>query len=319
MSERTTIPGVRVGHWTDGDALTGCTVVLLPPGSRASYELRGGAPAERELAPLEPEKSVDQVDAVVLTGGSVFGLAAADGVVRALAQQGRGVATPAGPVPIVPTLGLFDLAVGEPVAPTATSGRAAVEAAADRFAVGAVGAGTGARYGKWVGRLDVGGVRHGERRLGDVVVGALVAVNAAGSVVGPDDDADAAPLAAHASVFGFRAGDPAGDLTGPGAASGAEPAVPHDDPALVVTDRGQTTIGVVWTNARLDKVGCRIVAQGAHDGLARAITPPHTRTDGDGFVACSVGGEQVDAPVDVVRLLALGAVTDAIRSARADA
>lgn len=280
---RISISGIGVGHWSDAEGATGCTVVLLPPGTTASFEVRGGAPACRELIPLEPERSVTSADAVLLTGGSVFGLAAADGVVRLLAERGRGVGTPAGPVPIVPSLGLFDLAAGSPDArPTAESGYAAAHAAASEFAVGRVGAGTGAWASGWrrEGRRG-GGLGYAERRVGEVIVGALVAVNAFGDIVpagGPDDSLDA--VAAVQGAFDF--------------------------------DRTNTTIGVVVTNALLDKVGCRIVAQGAHDGLARALTPPHSRFDGDAFVAAATG--DVEAHVDVVRMLAVAAVADAIRT-----
>ncbi|HOA87813.1 P1 family peptidase [Propioniciclava tarda] len=276
------VPGVRVGHSTDAVGATGCTVVELPAGSIASYEVRGGAPACRELLPLEPDKSVTTVDAVLLTGGSVFGLAAADGVVRYLAERGRGVGTPAGPVPIVPTLGLFDLASGSSDArPDADAGYAAMAAAASEFAVGRVGAGTGASASNWrrEGRRG-GGLGYGERRLGDVIVAAIVAVNAFGDIVDAvgADALDA--VAALSAAFDF--------------------------------DRTNTTIGVVVTNARLDKVACRIVAQGAHDGLARSVTPPHTRFDGDGFVAAATG--EVATHPDVVRMLAVAAVAEAIRS-----
>jgi len=281
---RMTISGVRVGHWTDPVGETGCTVVELPAGATASFEVRGGAPACRELLPLEPDKSVTVVDAVLLTGGSVFGLAAADGVVRHLAERGRGVGTPAGPVPIVPTLGLFDLVAGSPDArPTAESGYAATSAAASDFAVGRVGAGTGARASNWrhAGRRG-GGLGFAERRLGDVVVAALVAVNAFGDIVDAVGADSLEAVTALAGAFDFD------------------------------RERTNTTIGVVVTNARLDKIGCRIVAQGAHDGLSRAITPPHTRFDGDAFVAAAT--HLVDAHVDVVRMLAVLAVADAIRS-----
>ena len=285
----TTIPGVRVGHWTDAAGATGCTAVLLPEGTTASYEVRGGAPAERELWPLEPDKSVTQADAVLLTGGSVFGLAAADGVVRFLAEAGRGVGTPAGPVPIVPTLGLFDLGAGSPAArPTAESGYAAAGAAASGFATGRVGAGTGAWASNWRGPAGRrgGGLGFAERRLGDLVVAAIVAVNAFGDVVdaaSPDAAEDVGAVEALRQAFDFG-------------------------------ERAHTTIGCVVTNARLDKVGCRVAAQGAHDGLARALQPPHTRFDGDAFVAAATG--PVDAPLDAVRLLAVTAVAAAIRSTR---
>lgn len=277
------IDGVKVGHWTDEVARTGCTVIEFPPGTVASYECRGGAPAARELTLLEPDKSVTSIDALLLTGGSAFGLAAADGVMRRMEELGRGVPTPAGAVPIVPALGLFDLAVGDAaVRPGAEQGYAAATAvtAADP-ATGQVGAGTGAQVGHWRGPdgAQPGGVVTASRRLGDVVVWALVVVNAFGDIDRGSADVDTAPIAGLSQPFEFG--------------------------------RTHTTIGAVVTNAALDKTGCRIVAQGAHDGLARAITPPHTRFDGDALVAAATG--KVRAHVDVVRLLALAAVTDAIR------
>lgn len=251
------VPGVRIGHWTDEVGETGCTVVTFPEGTVASHEIRGGAPATRELDALSPEKAVVSVDAVVLTGGSAFGLASADGVMRYLEEQGRGVPTPAGRVPIVPTLVVFDLGAGDFTArPTADSGYAAARAT------------TGDQ------------IRTG--RIGDVVVAAICVVNAFGDI---DDGTAEVSLDAVAQLA---------------------------DPFRFDSARAHTTIGVVATNARLDKTGCRIVAQGAHDGLARALTPPHTRFDGDGFVAAATG--QVPVHVDAVRLMALAAVTDSIHS-----
>ena len=150
----TDIPGVRVGHWTHPEAQTGCTVILFPEGTRASGEVRGGAPATREFDLLAPERMVDRLDAVLLTGGSAFGLASADGVMRWCAEQGSGFATGAGPVPIVVTMALFDLLVGEPhVRPGAVEGYAAcAEARGGAVQVGRIGAGTGATIGKWRGR-----------------------------------------------------------------------------------------------------------------------------------------------------------------------
>ena len=202
-----------------------------------------------------------------------------------LADLGRGVGTPAGPVPIVPTLGLFDLASGSAQArPTAESGESATRAAASEFAVGRVGAGTGAWASHWrrSGRRG-GGLGYVERSLGGVTVAALVAVNAFGDVLAAGEEGGLDAVAALQSAFDF--------------------------------DRSNTTIGAVITNARLDKVGCRVVAQGAHDGLARAINPPHTRFDGDAFVAAATGG--VEAHVDVVRMLAVAAVADAVRTTKA--
>lgn len=269
------IPGVRVGHWTDPVAQTGCTVVLFPAGTVASGEVRGGAPGTREFALLAPEKLVARVDAVVLSGGSAFGLAACDGVVRWCEERGIGFPTPAGPVPIVVGAVLYDLMVGDPgVRPDAAAGYAACEAASEAFEVGRVGAGTGATVGKWRGEEPrPAGLGAAEESHGDVRVSAVVAVNAWGDVLGAERPAP------------------------------VEPAVPF----------GNTTIGVVATNARLDKVQCLLVAQSGHDGLARALEPAHAVSDGDVLVAAATG--DVEAPVEVVRLLAARAVERAIRSA----
>lgn len=276
----TDVAGVRVGHWSEPAARTGCTVVLLPEATVASGEVRGGAPGTREFALLDPGRLVSSIDAVVLTGGSAFGLAACDGVVRWLEEQGRGFPTRGGPVPIVVGMVLYDLAVGDArVRPGAAEGYAAVAAAAGgAFDVGSVGAGTGATIGKWRGPDGVrpGGLGTASERDGDVVVACLMAVNAFGDLV--------------------EAGSP---LPPPGV---AQPAVGEN-----------TTIGVVVTNARLDKAACLVVAGGGHDGLARALEPAHATVDGDAIVACATG--TVDAPVDRVRVLAARAVERAIRSA----
>lgn len=274
----TDVAGVRVGHWTDLRARTGCTVVLLPDGTVASGEVRGGAPATRETALLDPTKVVTRVDAVVLTGGSAFGLASADGVVRFCEERGMGVPTPAGPVPIVVGLGLFDLAVGDPtVRPGPEQGYAACEAAtAGPVELGAVGAGTGATVGAGSpgAARRPGGIVTATARAGDLVVSALLALNAFGAPGGEDT-----------AVL-----PPAGMLL------------------------GNTTVGIVATNARLDKVGCHLVAQSAHDGLARAVFPAHTRFDGDAFVAAAVGTLDAEVDADGVRALAVHAVATAIRS-----
>ncbi len=281
-SGRVTSALVQVGHWTDPDAQTGCTAILLPEGSCASYEVRGGAPASRELICLEPEKSVTTVDAVCLTGGSVFGLAAADGVVSWLAEHGRGVLTPGGVVPIVPTMALFDLAVGDgSVRPTPTNGYDAARTASADFPIGRVGAGTGAYAAKWRQEpptpTSPGGLGFAVETRGDLVVEAIMACNAFGDITG---ELTTEALDGVSTGFDF--------------------------------DRQNTIIGVVITNAALDKVSCRVLAQGAHDGLARSITPPHSRFDGDGFVGAATG--QVAAPLDLVRMLALSATARAIKS-----
>ncbi|WP_026931737.1 P1 family peptidase [Glycomyces tenuis] len=263
--------GVRVGHWT-GER-TGCTVLLFAEPTLASGEVRGGAPASREIELLDPVRSNAGIDAVLLTGGSAFGLAAADGVVRWLAERGHGVATPGGVVPIVPTLGLYDLD-GSGVVPQAAQGYAACEAADGEAALtGPVGAGRGATVGQWRGAALPSGLASATLRLGELVVSAVAAVNAFGEP-GP---LDRGLLEPEGFPVGFGR---------------------------------NTTIGLVATNARLGKVECHLLAQGAHDGLARAISPVHTRMDGDAFVAAATG--KVEASPDVVRALVVEAVAEAI-------
>ena len=257
----------------------------------ASGEVRGGAPATREFALLDPTKTVAQVDAVALCGGSAFGLAAADGVVSWLEDQGRGFETIAGRVPIVVAMSLFDLAVGDPsIRPGADEGRrAAAEASDGPHPVGLVGAGMGATVGKWSGpdHIRPGGVGTATLRAGELVVSALIAVNAVGSI----DD-------------GTSVTDPGPPPTIPDPASGEFGAA---DPG-----RENTTIGVVVTNAVLDKVGCHLSAQSAHDGLARALLPAHTAGDGDALVVAATG--TVEADFNHVRVLAQQVVAAAVRS-----
>jgi L-aminopeptidase/D-esterase-like protein len=283
----TEVPGVRVGHWTDADARTGCTVIRFPEGTVASAEVRGGAPATRELDLLAPHRKVDRLDAVVLSGGSAFGLAAADGVMDELEAEGVGYPTPGGVVPIVVGLSLYDLGQGDAsVRPRPEDGRAACRAATGGpFETGGVGAGTGASVGAWRGpeHRRAGGVATATVVDGELIVAALLAVNPAGSI--DDGRATAGPV----------------DLS-PLRRAGATGA------ASVTAN---TVIGVVATNARLDKVGCLLVAHGAQDGVARAIFPPHTSADGDALVAAATG--IVEAPVDLVRIMALIAVERAVR------
>ena len=286
----TSVEGVSVGHWTDWVARTGCTVALLPPGTVASGEVRGGAPATREFALLDPTRLVQHVDAVVLTGGSAFGLASADGVMGWLEDQGRGFPTPVCRVPIVVAMGLFDLALGDPsVRPDAAAGhRACQSASSGEVELGAVGAGTGATTGKWQGwdAAQAGGLCGAARRHGELVVASLVAVNALGA---PDDG-----LAPGLEPDGLEAADWLGVSADPPGGS------------------TNTTIGVVVTNARLDKLGCHLVSQGAHDGLARALLPAHTQSDGDAMVAAATG--EVEVSPQAVRQLATTVVADAVRS-----
>jgi L-aminopeptidase/D-esterase-like protein len=276
----TAVPGVAVGHWTDSAARTGCTAVLFPEGTVASGEVRGGAPATREFDLLHPSRMMDRVDAVMLCGGSAFGLAAADGAMGWLEEHGRGFPTGAGPVPIVVALALYDLEVGDgSVRPGAAEGRAACEAAVagGDAGSGAVGAGTGATVGRFAGTPRPGGLGGAMRSERDLVVGALAAVNAVGDL---------------------RA-----DSLAPESARGPTAARPFE----------ATTLVVVATNARLTKGDCHLAAQSAHDGLARALEPVHTAFDGDAAVVAATGA--VHAEPELVRMLAARAVEDAIRSA----
>jgi L-aminopeptidase/D-esterase-like protein len=282
----TDVPGVRVGHWTEPHARTGCTVVLLPVDTVASGEVRGGAPASRELDLLAPGRLVERIDAVLLTGGSAHGLAAADGVMRWCEERDLGFTTPGGAVPIVPSLALYDLSVGDgSVRPDAAAGYAACVAAShEQPPLGTVGAATGSTTNKWRGpeHARPGGFGAASRRQGAVVVAALVAVNAFGTV----------------------------DVDGTGAAAVADVLEAGADVPLQLG--ASTTIGVVATNARLTKTECWLVAQSAHDGLARSVAPVHTRGDGDAFVTCATGTE--DAAVEVIRALTVAVVEAAVRS-----
>jgi L-aminopeptidase/D-esterase-like protein len=294
----TDVPGVLAGHWT-GDA-TGVTVVVFPPETVGSVEIRGGAPATRETAVLDPLASVEQVDAIVLSGGSAFGLAAADGVMRALAEQGRGFPTRGGPVPIVPAAAIFDLVVAGDERPGAEEGRAALAAAFDPdappLARGRAGAGRGASVAKWRGgeHGSTGGIGTASARDGEVVVAALVVVNAVGDI----HDAEGTPIVASKAP--------------PGA-----PGFPEEAPFEESLDPGSagtnTTLAVVATNARCTKGECHLLARSANHGLARAIHPSHTRHDGDLAFACATG--TVDAHLDRVRVMVTEVTAEAVRDA----
>jgi L-aminopeptidase/D-esterase-like protein len=302
----TEIPGVRIGHWTDEEARTGCTVVVLPAGTVASGEVRGAAPGTREWALLEPGRTVDRVSAVVLAGGSAFGLAACDGVMRWCEERGIGFPTGGGPVPIVVGLVLYDLGIGDPsVRPGAAEGYAACQTAVagvDAVGSGPVGAGTGATVGKWRGpeAATPGGLGSAAFHHGDLVVAALLAVNAVG-----------APRAA-----GVRQSEPRLpaepeklDAAASEEASPSQEASPSDAPSSMQA----TTIGVIVTNAKLDKTACSRLAQSGHDGLARALDPVHTGGDGDALVAAATG--EVEAPLETVRALAAWVVEQAVADA----
>jgi L-aminopeptidase/D-esterase-like protein len=296
----TDVPGVRVGHWDDVRARTGCTVVLLPAdGAVTAVCVRGAAPGTRETDLLAPTGTVPVAHAVLLTGGSAFGLAAADGVMGWLEERGVGWPTPAGPVPVVPAAVLHDLGVGKSdVRPGADEGRSAAEAAlaAAPCGHGRVGAGTGATVGKLLGvehRVDGGIGTASERLPSGHVVGAVAAVNAVGDVV----DADGGVLAGPGTVRRLLA------------RGGAEPPLPGTS----------TTLAVVATDLRLTKTQAHRVAVVAHDGMARAIHPVHTAYDGDAVFACSTASSDAPQPDDgqllALEVAAAEVLAAAIRSA----
>lgn len=285
----TWVEGVRVGHWTDPRGPTGCTVILPPAGTVGSCQVFGGAPGTRETDLLRPGMLVEHVDAILLSGGSAFGLAAADGVVRFLEE--RGVGFPVGElrVPIVPAAVLFDLDLGDPaVRPGPEAGYVACGAAWEmepgaEVAEGLVGAGAGTTVAR-MHRLDPpvrGGIGTSGSRRGDLAVGAIAAVNALGDVIGADGE--------------VLAGAP------PGTATEVEPGP------------GNTTLVAVATNARLSKERAHLLALAAHRGFDSAIRPAHTIWDGD--VAFSLATGRLEADQRLLEDLAEAAVATAIRRA----
>jgi L-aminopeptidase/D-esterase-like protein len=291
------VPGILVGNFTDEVGLTGCTVVLCPPGTVGSGEVRGGAPGTRETDLLRPGMTVQEVHAVLLTGGSAFGLAAADGVVRFLEERGIGYETPVARVPIVPAAVLFDLGVGDPKArPGPDAGYEAASNASAEVPQGNVGAGTGATVAKVHGmdRAVKGGLGTASARRGSLVVGAVVAVNAVGEVLD-----DAGEILAGARPDDADEPRPADSPNGHA-----------DPPGLPFTN---TTIGVVATNARLSKERAHLLALAAHDGLDIAIRPAHTMHDGDTVFSLATG--ETDASQSEIEEMAVEVMARAIRGA----
>jgi L-aminopeptidase/D-esterase-like protein len=279
------VTGIRVGHWSDQTAGTGCTVVLCPPGTVGSGEVRGGAPGTRETDLLRPGMLVQEVHAVLLTGGSAFGLAAADGVMRWLEERHVGFDVGLARVPIVPAAVLFDLGVGDASArPGPHQGYAACEAATDMVTEGRVGAGTGATVAKLYGphRAVPGGLGAAATTEAGVTVGALAAVNAVGEVVDDDGTVLAAALPGEESP---------------------EPPWPGTS----------TTLVAVATDARLTRERAHLLAVAAHDGLARALKPAHTMWDGDTVFTLATGG--TEAPQPVLERMAEEVTARAIRRA----
>jgi len=261
----TDLPGIRVGHDTNLEAGTGCTVILCDPPSIGGVDVRGSAPATRETDLLRPMNLIEEVNAVLLTGGSAYGLDAAGGVMRYLEEHDIGYQTGVARVPIVPAAAIQDLTFGSAHArPDATAGyRACENATAEPVMQGNAGAGTGATVGKMAGPLFAmkGGLGSASTQLSDgTLVGALVAVNAAGDVIDPQT---------QQIIAGAR------NPTGQG--------------FLALNPFGNTTIAVVATNASLTKEQVNKVAQMAHDGMAQSIRPAHTMFDGDVIFALALG------------------------------
>ena len=294
----TAIPGVRVAHWTDVPAATGCSVILFDsPGAVTSGMVLGAAPGSREFALLAPEKMMDRIDALVLAGGSAFGLDAASGVMAYLADQGRGFATPFGVVPIVPAAVLYDLGVGDPsVRPTAAVGYETARVAASAagrapVAEGRVGAGTGASVGKMAGfaRAQRSGIGSALRLIGGARVAALAVSNAVGDLVDP--------------------------TTGTLVAGSGIPVFPPEE--MQGVPGGNTTLVAVVTDAPLGKAEAHALCVAAHVGIAQVTRPSHTIFDGDSAFVSSVGGGPT-VPMAQLGVLVQGLVAEAlIRGARA--
>ena len=292
MPRITDVVGLTVGHWTEPEAMTGCSVVLPPPGTIASCEVRGGAPGTRGTDILQPGTIIEVAHAIVLTGGSAYGLAAVGGVERYLEE--RGIGNEIGPflVPTVPAAVIFDLGVGDPTRrPDADAGYAACMAASADVPEGRVGVGTGASVAKLWGpeRARPGGVGTWSASDGELVVGALVVANPVGEIVAEDGSVLVGPR--------LEPGERREDLVEQIRSSGA----------------GNTTLGVVATNAALPKVDVRRLAVVANDAFDVAIRPAHTIYDGDTVFALAT--QEVGASFEDVSALVEPAVTTAIRRA----
>lgn len=282
----TDVPGVTVGHYTDAEAITGCTVVLVPPKTAGAYVLVGGAPGTRETDLLQSHTLVPEVHAFVLTGGSAFGLGVADGVMSLLEERGIGFPYGEAMVPIVPTAVIFDLGIGDgKVRPGPAEGREAALAASSEVVQGSVGAGTGATVGKWAGREFgmKGGVGTASAPVGDTgaVVGAVVVCNAAGDVI--DDDGSI--------LVGSRA--------------------PEPTPVWATLAGQSTVLACVVTNAALDVPRATHVARMSAAGITRAVRPAHTLYDGD-VVFCGATGAVPCEPT-LVGVVGAEVVAEALR------
>jgi len=287
--------GFRVGHWTSAGGETGCSVVVPPAGNVAAYDVRGSSPGSRELTSLDLERQRTEIHGLLFTGGSAFGLAAADGVMRWLEEHDIGFRTPIGTIPIVPAAVIFDAAAGlSEVRPVAQAGYSACEAADTSFETGRVGAGAGATVGKWAGHeyLVFGGLGAAASADGELEVRALVVANPFGDIV-----------AADGTVI-----------------AGTTNATPVFRQPPVEPERAwNTVLAVVTTIAALPKADVRFLAARASDGITRAVRPAHTRYDGDVAFAIAAPAEgrrvATTADLDGLGALASEATAAAIRAA----
>lgn len=305
----TDVTGIEVGHFTDARRPTGCTVVLAREGAVAGVDVRGAAPGTRETDLLGPTNLVERVHAVMLAGGSAWGLEAAHGAMRWLEEQGIGLQVGPGRIPIVPGAVLFDLYLGDPaIRPDAQAGYAACQAASRQApAEGCVGAGAGALVGKIFGaeRAMKGGIGTASVTVDGVTVGALVACNAMGDVLDPETGQ---------IIAGARSSDGR-------ALFDTRRALLRGEPPKRLTAGSSTTIGVIATDAVLTKSQANRLATVGHDGYARAINPTHTMLDGDALFALATGASGKTLDMMVLAVMAAEAVAQAVvrgvRAARA--
>ena len=287
------IEEIKIGHWTDTEAETGCTVIRFPKSVVASGEVRGGAPASREFELLAPERTVENIDAVVISGGSAFGLSSAIGVVEFLEESGIGFPTAQGAVPIVVGMSLYDLGVGSSsIRPGAHEGRiACLDGENTEIETGRIGAGAGATTGNWRGKenLSYGGIGIASAEVEGVIVCSLFAVNPAGDVI---DEKIAESFIKESFELS------------------------KEQENIETTELMNTTLGVVMTNLSLTKSECYLLSQSSHDGIARSIFPAHTRMDGDAVVAVSTKELDGDSrKFDIARTLSVFVTEKAIRQA----
>lgn len=305
-------PGINIAHYTDEENGTGCTVILCPQGATGGVDVRGGAPATRETDLLRPEETVDVLHAVVLSGGSAFGLAASTGVAEELERRGLGLDVGVTKVPIVSGACLFDLAFANPsVRPSAQNGASAAAEALDNpptpLPQGNVGAGTGCTVGKLAGPAQCmkSGLGTAVAQVGPLLCGAISAVNACGNVYNSGTGE---------AIAGMRAAPDSDQIVSVEDAAlafaGSMPLNLSKDDTTFEAARTNTTISCVVTNAKLTKAQATKVAQMAADAYAHTIKPTHTTNDGDAIFVMATG--EVEMPVDVVGILATKALEQAI-------